>query len=129
LWDVRTHRSLGTLSGHTGAIWSAVVSPDGQTLATAGDDRTIRLWNIETHQQLALLTGHTGVLRSTVFAPDGDTLATSSDDETIRLWDTNAFNDLATLKDQACAIAGRSMTEREWHRYVPDGVDYQRICP
>ncbi|MFF9863298.1 nSTAND1 domain-containing NTPase [Streptomyces tendae] len=129
LWDVRTHRSLGTLSGHTGAVWSAVVSPDGQTLATAGDDRTIRLWNIETRQQLALLTGHTGVLRSAVFAPDGDTLATSSDDETIRLWDTNAFNDLAALKDQACAIADRSLTEREWHRYVPDGVDYRRICP
>ncbi|MFF2538759.1 nSTAND1 domain-containing NTPase [Streptomyces cyaneofuscatus] len=129
LWDVRTHRHLATLSGHTGTVWSAVFSPDGQTLATVSDDRTIRLWNIETHQQLALLTGHTGVLRSTVFAPDGDTLATSSDDETIRLWDTHAFNDLATLKDQACAIAGRSLTKQEWHRSVPDGVDYQRICP
>ncbi|WP_411098593.1 trypsin-like peptidase domain-containing protein [Streptomyces sp. x-45] len=129
LWDVRTHRRLATLSGHTGTVWSAVVSPDGQTLATVGDDRTVRLWNIETGQQLALLLGHTGVLRSAVFAPDGDTLATSSDDETIRLWNTGAFNDLATLKDQACAIAGRSMTEQEWHRYVPDGVDYQRICP
>ncbi|WP_274035018.1 nSTAND1 domain-containing NTPase [Streptomyces sp. MMBL 11-1] len=129
LWDVRTHRPLATLRGHADAVWSAVFSPDGQTLATAGDDRTIRLWNVATHQQLALLTGHTGVLRSAVFAPDGDTLATSSDDETIRLWKTDAFNDLATLKNQACAIAGRSLTEREWHRYVPDGVDFHRICP
>ncbi|MFE1206255.1 trypsin-like peptidase domain-containing protein [Streptomyces sp. NPDC058762] len=129
LWDVRTHRRIATLSGHTGIVWSVAVSPDGRSLATVGNDRTVRLWDLDTHLHLALLTGHTGVLRSAVFAPDGNTLTTSSDDETIRLWDTAAFNDLATLEDRACAIAGRSMTEREWRRYVPDGVGYQRICP
>ncbi|MFE2971425.1 trypsin-like peptidase domain-containing protein [Streptomyces sp. NPDC059340] len=129
LWDVRTHRHLATLSGHTGTVWSAVASPDGKTLATTGDDRTVRLWDLQTHQQLAILTGHTGVLRSALFAPDGNTLTTSSDDGTVRLWDTDAFNDLATLTNKACTIAGRSLTEREWRRYVPDGVAYYRICP
>ncbi|WP_329377026.1 nSTAND1 domain-containing NTPase [Streptomyces sp. NBC_01716] len=129
LWDVRTHRRLATLSGHTGTIWSAVVSPDGKTLATTGDDRAVRLWDLRTYRQLALLTGHTGVLRSALFAPDGNTLTTSSDDGTVRLWDTDAFNDLATLTDKACAIAGRSLTEREWHRYIPDKIAYHRICP
>ncbi len=128
LWDVRTHRRLATLSGHIGIVWSAVVSPDGKTLATTGDDRTVRLWDIQTHQQLAVLTGHTGILRSALFAPDGNTLATSSTDETIRLWDTDAFNDLATLTGEACSIAGRSLTEGEWRRYVPDGVAYHRTC-
>ncbi|MEU0955843.1 hypothetical protein ABZ353_26440 [Streptomyces niveus] len=102
---------------------------DGKTLATTGDDRTVRLWDLRTHRQLALLAGHTGVLRSALFAPDGNTLTTSSDDETVRLWDTNAFNDLATLTDNACAIAGRPLSEQEWHRYVPNGVAYHRICP
>ncbi|MBY8845557.1 trypsin-like peptidase domain-containing protein [Streptomyces sp. SP2-10] len=129
LWDVRTHRRLATLSGHTGTVWSAVVSPDGKTLATTGDDRTVRLWDLRTHRQLALLTGHTGVLRSALFAPDGNTLTTTSDDGTVRLWDTDAFNDLTTLTDKACAIAGRPLTEQEWHRYVPEGVAYHRICP
>ncbi|WP_306920810.1 nSTAND1 domain-containing NTPase [Streptomyces luteogriseus] len=129
LWDVRTHRRLATLSGHTGIVWEAVVSPDGKTLATTGDDRTARLWDLQTHRQLALLTGHTGDLRSALFAPGGNTLTTSSTDGTVRLWDTNAFNDLATLTDQACTIAGRSLTEQEWRRYLPDGVAYHRICP
>ncbi|WP_217246910.1 trypsin-like peptidase domain-containing protein [Streptomyces sp. AC602_WCS936] len=129
LWDVSTHRRIATLSGHTGIVWSVVVSPDGKTVATTGNDRTVRLWDLRTHQQLALLTGHTGVLRSALFAPDGNTLATSGDDGTIRLWNTDAFNDLATLTDQACAIGGRSLTEQEWHRYVPDGVAYRRTCP
>ncbi|MDQ0935202.1 WD40 repeat domain-containing protein [Streptomyces turgidiscabies] len=93
-----------------------------------GDDRTVRLWDLQTHRQLALFTGHTDVLRSAVFAPDGNTLTTSSDDKTVRMWDTDAFNDLPTLTHKACTIADRSLTEREWHRYVPDGVAYHRIC-
>ncbi|MFC7884714.1 trypsin-like peptidase domain-containing protein [Streptomyces sp. NPDC057376] len=129
LWDARTHRRLATLTGHTGVVWSAVVSPDGKTLATVGDDRAIRLWDIRTHRQLALYTGHTGVVSSAFFSSDGHTLVTSSSDLSVRLWDTRAFNDPATLTDRACAIAGRSLTEQEWHRYVPDGVAYRRTCP
>ncbi|MFJ8195100.1 trypsin-like peptidase domain-containing protein [Streptomyces sp. NPDC096094] len=129
LWDVSTHRRIATLSGHTGIVWSAVVSPDGKTVATTGDDRTVRLWDLRTHQQLALLTGHTGVLRWALFAPDGSSLTTSGDDGAIRLWDTAAYNDLDILTNRACALAGRSLTEQEWHRYAPDGVAYRRICP
>ncbi|MFE2848949.1 WD40 repeat domain-containing protein [Streptomyces scopuliridis] len=103
--------------------------PGREDLATIGDDRAIRLWDIETHQRLALYTGHTGVVHSVLFSPDGNTLATSGNDGTVRLWDTDVFNDLATLTHTACTIAGRSLTEREWRRYVPGGVAYHRICP
>ncbi|GGT16124.1 hypothetical protein GCM10014713_06280 [Streptomyces purpureus] len=129
LWGVRTHRELATLTGHTATVLSAAISPDGQTVATGGEDRTVRLWDVRTHRQLAILTGHTGTVWWVDFGPDGKTLATSSNDATARLWDTDLFNDLGTLVDRACAAAGRSMTEREWHRYVPAGVTYRRICP
>ncbi|WP_337307963.1 MULTISPECIES: nSTAND1 domain-containing NTPase [unclassified Streptomyces] len=129
LWDAHTHRRIATLTGHTGIVWSAAVSPDGNTLATVGDDRAMRLWDIGTHRQLALYTGHTGAVKSAFFSPDGNTLVTRSSDMTVRLWDTRAFSDLDTLTDRACTLAGRSLTEQEWHRYVPHGVVYRRICP
>ncbi|MFE1028338.1 trypsin-like peptidase domain-containing protein [Streptomyces sp. NPDC058818] len=129
LWDAHTHLRIATLTGHTGIVWSAAVSPDGKTLATVGDDRAMRLWDLGTHRQLALYTGHTGAVKSAFFSPDGNTLVTSSSDMTVRLWDTRAFSDLDTLTDRACTLAGRSLTEQEWHRYVPHGVAYRRICP
>jgi WD40 repeat protein len=73
---------------HTGYVWSVAFSPDGRTLATGSDDRTVRLWDIKTHKQLTVLRGHGGPVDGVAFSPNGRTLAsTSLDDGTIRLWD------------------------------------------
>jgi WD40 repeat protein len=34
------------LTGHTSSVWGAAFSPDGHTLATGSDDRTIRVWDL-----------------------------------------------------------------------------------
>jgi eukaryotic-like serine/threonine-protein kinase len=74
------------LRGHTGTVHAAVFSPDGETLATAGFDRTIRLWNVRSGQA-RVLTGHNGVVYDLAFAPSGQRLASASWDGTARIWD------------------------------------------
>ncbi|MEU6961235.1 WD40 repeat domain-containing protein [Streptomyces chrestomyceticus] len=45
-----------TLSDHTGIAPSVLVAPDGNPLATTGEDGTVRLWDTDACNNFATLT-------------------------------------------------------------------------
>ena len=79
-------RSFPEIIGHTDWVTSVAFSPDGLTLASGSQDKTIMLWNVATGELKATLGGHTEPVKSVAFSPDGLTLASGSDDGTIKLW-------------------------------------------
>jgi WD40 repeat protein len=62
-------------------------SPDGQRLATAGNDGAARIWDAGTGALLFTATGHSASIRAVDWSPDGARLATGSDDGTARIWE------------------------------------------
>jgi WD40 repeat protein len=111
LWDAATGRELHRpqagglpgLWGHAGWIRSVAFSPNSAKLASAGDDRTVKLWDVATRRELRTLKGHTKAVWSLAFSPDGARLASASQDGTVKLWDTATGAELFTLKGQTKA--------------------------
>jgi hypothetical protein len=106
LWDIKAGKELGELTGHTNKVFSAVFSPDGETLATASADQTVRLWNVATRKQSAVLEGHTEAVWSVAFSTDGKTVASASADRTVRLWDTVTQQERGTLRGHEDEVRG-----------------------
>jgi WD40 repeat protein len=62
-------------------------SPDGRRLASASDNKTVRLWDAETGAYQQTLKGHARRVRLVAFSPDGRQLVSASSYMAVRLWD------------------------------------------
>lgn len=86
IWDVRTGKPLIELAGHTAAVTSVALSPDGTRALTGSQDNTAKLWDATTGKEILSLPGHTQEVTSVSFSPDGLDVLTSSRDGTAIIW-------------------------------------------
>jgi len=90
LLDSYATPAVTRILGPPGVMQTVAFTPDGTTMAAAGENSTIRLWSLaHPGRPVPLdrpLTGDTNSVFALAFSPDGKTLASGSEDKTVRLW-------------------------------------------
>ena len=97
VWDAKTGSPMQALEESSASIFSAMLSADGNLLATSDYDSTATLWDTQTGKKLQTLQRHTQQINAEAFSRDGRLLATGSQDCTAILWDTQTGERVLTL--------------------------------
>ena len=93
-----------TLGGHANSVNGVSFSPDGKMLASASNDKTVKLWDTSTGKEIKTLTGHANSVNGVSFSPYGKMLASASADNTVKLWDTSTGKLIKTLTGHASSV-------------------------
>jgi WD40 repeat protein len=111
-----------TLTGHTDYVRSVLISPDGKTLFSGSDDKTIEIWELSSGKLIRTLTGHTHFVYSLAISPDGKTLFSASGDNTIKIWHWGNGEQLRTLNGNSGCVYALAISP-DGQKLVNGGAD------
>ena len=77
---------LGTLQGHTSWVLDLSIIPNGQYMASASNDKTVKIWDLETHENIATIQQHTDTVWGVDWNSDGTKLVSSGADNTLIIY-------------------------------------------
>ncbi|MGY8769049.1 MAG: WD40 repeat domain-containing protein [Pirellulales bacterium] len=89
VWNRVDGSLLHSFTGHNKNVNDLAVSPDGNYVASGGEDRIAILWEISSGKEIRLFDEHESSVQTIQFSPNGDSLLTGGFDCSVRYWDVS----------------------------------------
>ncbi len=109
------------LAGHDGPVRSVAFSPNGELVASGGDDNSIRLWDVAQGELSQVLRGHGNAVRSIAFSPEGRFLLSGGQEKKgnqVRMWNLAGYQEVRVLHAEVFAGHEDAVLSA---RFSPDG--------
>jgi len=105
-----------TFSGHKGAVFCVVSSPDGQLVATGGEDDLALLWRLQDGQVLMCARGeHSDSVTRVAFNHDGSLFASADLNGLIQVWSVPSVAVAEAEVQVRCALEVGEEPWLTWH--------------
>jgi G protein beta subunit-like protein len=102
---------LRRIQAHKAYITSCKLSSDVRYLATASNDRTVKVWNMHDLTLATTLVGHARWVWDCAFSADGSYLATASSDQSARLWEVSSGEAVRTYTGHGKAVTAVALND------------------
>jgi hypothetical protein len=97
--ELKTHKFVDSLRGHTGTVLGIAFSRDGKKVVTTCEDGKVRVFSAGDWKLLLTLSGHKGPVHRAEFSPHGEWIASAGEDQTVRVWSAEDGSLLQTLSE------------------------------
>ncbi|MBI1279440.1 MAG: hypothetical protein GC179_15025 [Anaerolineaceae bacterium] len=103
LWDIsdliakksiEVDTAWRVLHAHTDMVTAIVFSEDGNKIASASWDTTVRIWDYQTGKNSLTLNAHSDQVWTVAFNPQATLLASAGDDGAVKLWNLDTQKDV-----------------------------------
>ena len=95
---------------HRAPIWSVVMSPDDEIVASSSGDKRVKVWNLKTGSLIFSFPDHSDTIYSIDISSDGKKLVSGSADQTIKIEDLDTGDLINTLNGHTGAIRSVKIT-------------------
>ncbi|MFI4852913.1 MAG: hypothetical protein ACIAZJ_27690 [Gimesia chilikensis] len=88
--DSKSPKPQHLVDAHKGFVRGVSVSPDGKLVATAGNDRLVKIWSVDTAKLIRTLEGHEHQVYNVKFHPSGRYLISGDLRGNVKQWDVES---------------------------------------
>jgi periodic tryptophan protein 2 len=97
VWEWQSESYILKQQGHYFDMNTLAYAPDGQTIATGGDDGKVKVWSTYTGFCFITFTEHSAPISSVAFAKQASVLFSASLDGTVRAYDLIRYRNFRTF--------------------------------